>query len=95
MTQLGKTIKMLRINAGIKQKNLAEKVGISSNYLSLVENGKREPSIPVIQCIAEELDIPISYIFWYAYEKPTNLPEDQERLFDSLKALLFQPCPKT
>lgn len=78
MAQLGKTIKMLRINAGIKQKDLAQRVQISPNYLSLVENGKREPSISVIEHIAQKLKIPISYIFWYAYEKPTNLPEQKK-----------------
>lgn len=86
--QLGKTIKLLRTNVGIKQKDLAKKLQISSNYLSLVENGKREPSISLIERMAKELDVPISYIFWHAYEKPKNLPKDQERFLDSMKELL-------
>jgi transcriptional regulator with XRE-family HTH domain len=86
--QLGKTIKLLRTNVGIKQKDLAKKLLISSNYLSLVENGKREPSISLIERMAKELDVPISYIFWHAYEKPKNLPKDQERFLDLMKELL-------
>lgn len=86
--QLGKTIKLLRIKAGIKQKDLAKKLQISSNYLSLVENDKREPSISLIERIAKALDVPISYIFWHACEKPSNLPKDQERFRDSMKELL-------
>lgn len=88
MSALGKTVKLLRINAGIKQKDLAKRLNISSNYLSLIENNKREPSISLIERVSEELDVPVSYIFWHAYEKPEDLPEDQLKLFESLKALL-------
>lgn len=88
MPAIGKTIKLLRTSAGIRQKDLAKKLNISSNYLSLIENDKREPSISVIERISKELDVPVSYLFWHAYEKPKNLPKDQEHLFDLMKGLL-------
>ena len=49
---------------------------------------KRRPMVEELQSIAKELDVPISYIFWHAYEKPTGLPKDQEHLFDLMKDLL-------
>lgn len=88
MSQIGKTIKLLRVNAGIKQKDLAERLSISANYLSLLEHDKREPSISLIERLAKELDVSIGYIFLNAYEKPKNLPRDQEHFFDLIKDLL-------
>ena len=39
--QIGSKIKTLREEQGISQAELAEKSGISTTYLSLLENGKR------------------------------------------------------
>jgi transcriptional regulator with XRE-family HTH domain len=36
---------------------LANKVGISSAYLSQIENNKRNPTIDTLKTIAKELDI--------------------------------------
>ena len=38
----GKQIKIARIHAGLKQKELADQLGVSLNHLNMVENGKRE-----------------------------------------------------
>ena len=88
MPAIGKTIKILRAKNGIKQKDLAKKLDITVNYLSLIENDKREPRISLIENIAKELNVPISYLFWEAYEKPANLPKGQEQFFDIMKELL-------
>ncbi|MBC8233970.1 helix-turn-helix transcriptional regulator [bacterium] len=90
MVKLGKTIKSLRIETGLKQKELAEKIGISPNYLSLIENDKREPSISLIEKIAEVLNIPASYIMWHALERPKNLPQEQINFYDTMKDLLSE-----
>ena len=38
----GIQIKIARINAGLKQKELAALIGVNLNHLNMVENGKRE-----------------------------------------------------
>lgn len=43
----------------IKMNELAKKVGISSAYLSQIENGKRNPTIDTLRVIAKELSIDI------------------------------------
>lgn len=43
----------------IKMSELAKNVGISSAYLSQIENNKRNPTIDTLKNIAKELDIDI------------------------------------
>ena len=43
----------------IKMNELAKNVGISSAYLSQIENNKRNPTIDTLKNIAKELDIDI------------------------------------
>lgn len=59
-----KTLRILREMAGLRQRELAERVKVSENYLSLVENGKREPSLKFLQKVAEEFGIPTSVLVW-------------------------------
>jgi DNA-binding XRE family transcriptional regulator len=46
----------------IKMNELANKVGISSAYLSQIENGKRNPTIDTLKLIAKELEIDIEML---------------------------------
>jgi DNA-binding XRE family transcriptional regulator len=46
----------------IKMNELAKKVGISSAYLSQIENGKRNPTIDTLRAIAKELEIDIEVL---------------------------------
>lgn len=56
----GKRIKILRIERGMLQKDLAKKVEVSNNYISLLEGDKRNPSYETLGKIAAALDITIS-----------------------------------
>ena len=44
LTALGKALRILRIENDEILKTMAEKLGITSAYLSAIENGKREPT---------------------------------------------------
>lgn len=86
----GQVIKILRIASGLKQKDLAEKVGVKPHYLSLVETGKRDPSLNIVRSIAEALNVPVSYLFWEMDGIPV-WPEAKERnLFKGLSNLLLE-----
>ncbi|SMD31800.1 Helix-turn-helix [Reichenbachiella faecimaris] len=50
-----KTLKKLRIEKSISQEKLAFKAGLHPTYISLLETGKRQPSLSVIFRIAKEL----------------------------------------
>lgn len=86
----GQIIKILRTALGLRQKDLAERVGIQPHYLSLVEAGKREPSLAVLRKLASKLDVPMSLLFWEAEQQPELVtPENQER-WKSLRSLLVE-----
>lgn len=50
-----KTLKLLREEKSISQEKLAFKVSLHPTYISLLERGKRQPSLSVIFRIAKEL----------------------------------------
>jgi transcriptional regulator with XRE-family HTH domain len=43
---------------------MAERLGISQNYLSLLENNRAEPSLGLIRRISDEFDVPASFLLW-------------------------------
>jgi DNA-binding XRE family transcriptional regulator len=45
-----------------KMNELSKKIGISSSYLSQIENGKRNPTIDTLKAIAKELEIDIDML---------------------------------
>ncbi|MFL0197606.1 helix-turn-helix transcriptional regulator [Clostridium sp. WILCCON 0269] len=58
-------VKIVRIKKGIKQYELAEKVGISRYSLSALERGKaKNLSIAVMKAISKELDTPVEELFF-------------------------------
>jgi transcriptional regulator with XRE-family HTH domain len=61
--RFGERIKTLRLAKGATQIALAERVGIEQSYLSLLENGKQEPCLRVIEMLATGLETPLSKLF--------------------------------
>lgn len=57
----GKYVKIIRGN--ISQKDFASHIGIAQNHLSNLENGNREPTIPILIMLAEKKGVDISYWF--------------------------------
>ncbi len=56
-TLLGKALRIIRLERGEVLKNMAEKLDISSAYLSAMENGKREFNKIIIKQIGELYDL--------------------------------------
>jgi len=55
-------IRAWREHKQMKMNTLAKKVGISSAYLSQIENGKRNPTVDTLKTIAKELKIDIDML---------------------------------
>jgi transcriptional regulator with XRE-family HTH domain len=55
-------IRHLRMQRGYTQRELAERAGITQEYLSAIERGSRVPSLEVFLILAEALDIPPSVL---------------------------------
>jgi transcriptional regulator with XRE-family HTH domain len=62
-TSVGKRISYLRNKLGYTQEQLCEYADISQNYLSLLENGKKNCSIDTLAKIAEALRTTPPYFF--------------------------------
>ena len=63
---LGKAIKLCRTQRDLNQSSLAKLSGISVAYLSLLENGKRDPTFSTIESIADALNVPIYILIFLA-----------------------------
>ena len=72
---IGSTLKLLRTASNLKQSSLANELDVTPNYLSLVENEKREPSLTFLKKFSKKLDVPLGYLLWLALEDFT-LPEE-------------------
>lgn len=59
---LGKRIADLRRKRGLNQSELAKKLGLSTSAIGMYEQGRRDPSIPIIVALAEELGVTIDYL---------------------------------
>lgn len=59
---IGKRIQTQRQAQGITQEKLAERVGISTVYLSKIENGRVYPTLETLSAICTELDTELAAI---------------------------------
>lgn len=84
-SNLGNVIRNTRNSHDIKQKELAEAVGVSANYLSMLERGDRNPSLDVLIKIAKQLDTSLHELFLRA-EAP-ELNSDYKRGYYLAKLL--------
>ncbi|MDW8006457.1 MAG: helix-turn-helix transcriptional regulator [Thermomicrobium sp.] len=57
---LGQRIRALREAQGLRQEDLAARAMVNQSYLSQIENGKRDPSLDVLERIADALGIPVA-----------------------------------
>ncbi len=59
---MGRRIAVARTAKGLGQKELAESIGKTSGGMSLIEAGKREPSVKTVTAIAEKLEVSAGWI---------------------------------
>jgi len=77
---IGKILKHLRTATDTSQAKLARELGITPGYLSLVENDKRQPSLPFLESAA-------------AYFRITG-GSTKVGPGDSTKPCRLYPCPR-
>ena len=68
LTPFGKAIKILRMDAGISQKEMAQDLGVSSTFLSNMEIGRKKINANWVEKISE-------YFHRRGAPFPSNLPE--------------------
>jgi transcriptional regulator with XRE-family HTH domain len=80
-------------SAGLQQKELAELVELDPSHISLIEVGKRMPSVAAIEKLAKALQMPKHLLMLLAVEPEDldlNDPKELERAAQSLAQLLLR-----
>lgn len=68
----GKRIKKLRLEEGFKQKDLAEKLGISASSVGMYEREERQPDAETLKTIADFFDVSVDYILGNSNKRDHN-----------------------
>lgn len=89
----GKALRIARAASGLQQQELAKRAGLTPSYVSLVEMGKRNPSVGAIKKLSQALQIPPHLFTLLATEEAdTDLVDSKEldSLGNSLVRLLLR-----
>lgn len=57
------TLEACRVNANLKQRDLADKLGVSRATIGNWEKGKTSPTVPQLEKISLLTGVPINFIF--------------------------------
>lgn len=91
--KIGQRIRKVRLEHGIKQKDLARKIGISQGALTNFELGRRKISLEWLLKISRALEVPVSY-FVAAVEAPSDddaLGPKEHRLLRAFRRISRDP----
>jgi transcriptional regulator with XRE-family HTH domain len=84
----GRAIRICRAARGLTQKDVAVKAGIKPSYISLIEAGKRSPSLTTVENIGKSLDVPAHLLMMLAAEPGDVKREHAKDLHDFSAAML-------
>src|SRR5690554_5619603 len=81
-----KRLKELRKSRGLTQEELANSIGITKNFVTMVESGKRKPSYEVLDKIADYFDVSTDYLLGRTnilrLSKESNIPIEYVELYE-------------
>lgn len=82
---LGSVIRKRRAELGLRQKAVAEEIGVSEDYLSLIERDQRTPSLEMLEKLAAALSVPVSYLLFEAEPINPNLSEETRKIVEDAR----------
>lgn len=82
-----KGLRIARALAGFQQQQLAERADIDASYISLIEQGKRTPSLKFIHKLSKAMGIPPYLLTFLAMEKEDTEFLDENELASMGEAL--------
>ena len=59
---LGLRIAILRVEKGWSQAELAKRIGVSASAVGMYEQGRREPSLALLVCLAQEFGVTTDFL---------------------------------
>ena len=75
--RFGQRLKAIRVARKMSQEEFAEFIGISVDFLSLIERGINAPSFENIDAFSAQLQIPISELF--SFDDRASRPRDSRQ----------------
>ena len=82
IVELGKIVRRRREAMNLTLEGLAERSGLSSNYIGMIENGKRDPSLMTVSALAKGLDVEPGELFG-PVPKLSTPADEAAHLFDT------------
>lgn len=83
-----KAFRIIRAAFGLRQSELAERMPITASQLSLIEAGKRQPSLRVVNGLAKAVGVPAALISLLASTADDVESKSDEDISDLARALL-------
>ena len=77
---------MVRIAAGVQQKDLAKMLHVPAPLLSMYEKGRREPPLDFLQTFAEQFHMSLAQLF-SLIDHTTENEDDPTAMIREIKAL--------
>ena len=101
LESIGKNIRKFRLARKLRQEELAEQAGLSTNYIGMIERGEKVPSLESFITIANVLDVSsdmlLCDVLHAGYEVKSSLftekmkniqQEDRLRIYDVIDVML-------
>jgi transcriptional regulator with XRE-family HTH domain len=85
--QLGPVLKQLREKRGLTQMEVVKKAKVSQTYISQLENGTKEPSLPMLRKLGKLYKLPAPIIQVMAMEE-SDVPKSNAKLYGQLKPII-------
>jgi len=86
---ISKALKLCRTQKGMTKTKLSELSGLSISYLSLLEQGKRDPNISTVNDLCKALNIPAS-IFMFLASDSNELNGISQELAEKISLTALQ-----
>jgi len=83
-------LKMLRQEAGLTQKELAEKLGVSRGTIGMYEIGQRDPDTETLRKLSDIFGVSIDYLLGKTDFRNSFIPEDYKEKYKVTKRDMLQ-----
>lgn len=84
----GRALRICRAALKVSQQEVAKRARITTSYLSLIESGKRSPSLDTLGKICRAMDVPIHLVMLLAAGRE-NIPGSERKYLRGLAESLL------
>lgn len=77
---IGESIQAFRKQKNLRQTHIADQCGITTTYLSQIENNKKDPTIATLKKICKAMDIPLPILLMLSINVD-DIPQEKKESF--------------